>query len=395
MPHTTNFMIKDIKDIILSEAPDLTYLSERLGNSLNISMEDASLLANRVVADINTAIFPPINKIELILTENCNLACTYCFEKGMHAQQNMPFDIAKAAIDLLFDYSKSEPQLFITFFGGEPTLSFSTIQFVTEYAEQKALLNNQRVDFNMTSNGTLMSDSMVDYFARHRIKVLLSIDGLELSHDSYRTDRHGGGSFGRVIKGLKTLKKVQPWIGTKVTVMPENVHRLLDDVIGLYGLGVNQFIISHATGIVWSDEHLKSYRGQLLRLYCWYKELSYSDLRISVFENDITPNSFGCRAGSTSIAVSINGDISPCSKMLALDKKHLVAKLGDVKYGLTHLRNRIDLVSCEQLKEACENLDISEEYQGGCFAVNYAENNNIFQPSLQEHAFSRIYRSIY
>ncbi len=35
------------------------------------------------------------------------------------------------------------------------------------------------------------------------------------------------------------------------------------------------------------------------------------------------------------------------------NNKELLAKLGDVQYGLTHLRNRFDLVSCSPLQAAC------------------------------------------
>ena len=36
---------------------------------------------------------------------------------------------------------------------------------------------------------------------------------------------------------------------------------------------------------------------------------------------------FGCQAGRNSITAAVNGEISPCSKVLALDNKKLVAKL--------------------------------------------------------------------
>ncbi len=70
---------------------------------------------------------------------------------------------------------------------------------------------------------------MVDYFSRHNIKVLLSIDGMELTHNRFRIDGQGCGTFDKVINGLK-LKKKQPYIGVKMTVMPPNVANLYDDV---------------------------------------------------------------------------------------------------------------------------------------------------------------------
>lgn len=388
-------LIDDIHTVLLSNSPDLTQLHASLEKDLNLSSENAQSLIYQVVAQLNAALFSPIIKLELIHTEGCNLACSYCFEKSTHGHRRMPLNIAKAAIDLLFDYSQNEPLLYITHFGGEPTLNFSAIQYVTEYAERKASPLGKSVDFNITTNGVLLNKFMIDYFAQHKIKVLLSIDGLEPTHNRFRIDRHGHGTFERVMLGFELLKKVQPWIGVKMTVMPSTASNLFDNVLGLYEMGVNQFIIGYATGVKWSRENMESYSKQLSQLFHWYKQKTRQDLRIHEFEDIHTDTSFfGCQAGRNSISIAVDGEISPCSKILALNNKKLLVKLGDVWHGLTHLRNRLELVNCSLLRTACEDYGIAENFQGGCFASNFEDNQNIFQPSMQDYAFSRLKRSI-
>jgi len=312
----------------------------------------------------------------------------------MLGYKRMPLEIAQAAIDVLFDYSGEEPNLYITHFGGEPTLNFRAIQHVTEYAERKASDCGKTLCFKMTSNGVLFTETMVDYFARHQIGVLLSIDGLAESHNRFRVDKRGRGTFERVLKGLQILKRVQPWVGAKMTVMPQNTARLFDDVVGLYDLGVNQFIIGYATGLKWSKQDMESYADQLGSVYRWYKQTPRHDLRIAEFdETEGDPSFFGCQAGRNSISVAVNGEISPCSKILALNNKEILAKLGDVRYGLTHLHNRFDLVSCLRLRSACEVKGIDQDYQGGCFVENYDDNRDLFEPSVQGYTLSRLTRS--
>jgi hypothetical protein len=63
--------------------------------------------------------------------------------------KKMPIDVARSAVDLLFDYSGNERDLNITHFGGEPTLNFPAIQFVTEYSERKASLLGKSVHYNI------------------------------------------------------------------------------------------------------------------------------------------------------------------------------------------------------------------------------------------------------
>jgi uncharacterized protein len=309
----------------------------------------------------------------------------------MHGYRKIEDNIARRAVDLLFDYSFEEPVVNILHFGGEPTLNFPSVQRVTEYAEEKASLSGKSVEFHMTSNGVLINEEMAGYFSRHKIRVLLSVDGLEKEHNRFRVDANGRGTFSKVMDSMHILKNSQMWVGVKMTVMPENVPGFFENVSGLYDMGVNQFLISPATGIKWSEEDMKSFSKQYGRLYRWYKEKPRSDLRIAEFDEVNKFSCFyGCHAGRNNIAVTVNGDIVSCSKILALNNKQPLDKLGNVYYGLTHLKKRAELVNCSRLRSACNSMGISSDYQGGCFAANYEENEDLFSPSLQHYAFHKL-----
>jgi uncharacterized protein len=117
-------------------------------------------------------------------------------------------------------------------------------------------------------------------------------------------------------------------------------------------------------------------------------------MRIAEFDEAAGEESFfGCQAGRNSISVAINGEISPCSKILALNNKEILSKLGDVQYGLTHLHNRFDIVSCAKVRSACEAKGIAEDYQGGCFVENFDDNRDLFAPSLQGYQMSKLTRA--
>jgi uncharacterized protein len=388
-------LLADVRAALFTETPDLSALESRLTAGPGLSGADAQSLIYQVVLQLNRRLFPPVTKLELIHTEGCNLACTYCFEKNMLGVRKMSPEVMRAAIDLLLDYSGDSTELNITHFGGEPTLNFPAIRAATEYVEEQVALRGKTITFDMTSNGVLIDEEIATYCAQHRIMVLLSIDGLEASHDRFRRDRGDHGTFARAMRALRILKGTQGWVGVKMTVMPENAGRLYEDVTGLYALGVNQFIIGYATGITWPAEAMQVYSEQLARVYQWYAETPQDNLRITEFEeSDEEGAYFGCQAGRNSMTAAVNGEISPCSKILALDNKNLLAKLGDVHYGLTHLKNRQDLVSCAQLYGACVQQGIAHEFQGGCFASNYEGSGNLFIPNLQDHAFSLMKRSI-
>ena len=139
--------------------------------------------------------------------------------------------------------------------------------------------------------------------------------------------------------------------------MPDAAASLLENVVGLYEQGVNQFVIGYATGVDWPADRMQVYGAQFAQVYQWYQaHKARGDLRISEMDKieENSPGYFGCQAGRISVTVTVGGEVSPCAKILALDNRKLLAKLGDVTYGLTHLANRSELVTARQVRTACQ-----------------------------------------
>src|SRR2546422_10789071 len=127
MKMLTPSQLELITHVLFSDNPSLPRFQTQFEKELSISPEDATTLLYQVVFQLNSRLFPRITHLELILTEQCNLACSYCFENGMIRSRKMASSVAQAAIDILFDYAQDEPVVHITLFGGEPTINFSGI----------------------------------------------------------------------------------------------------------------------------------------------------------------------------------------------------------------------------------------------------------------------------
>jgi uncharacterized protein len=378
--------------LLLGDDPHPEGLLRLVEAGLGLSGDDARATLFDTVAGINARLFPPITKLELIHTEGCNLGCTYCFEAGVFTTKRMPVEIGRAAIDLLFAYSREAPRLSITHFGGEPLVNFSGVKDTTEYAEVRAHEEGKAVTFSMTSNGVLLDRPKAEYLATHGVMVLLSIDGLKEAHDRYRIDKRGRGTFNRVMEAVDLLKETQGWVGAKITVMPENAGGLVRGVVGLYERGVNQFVIGYATGVPWPDAAKQGYAEQWHALREWYGRTRRDDLRITDF--DVKAPSpkplFVCQAGNDSFAVGVDGQVSPCSKVLALGNRRLILKLGDVHHGLTHLRNRLELTTGATLRGRCLEAGVADGYPGGCWATNNTDTSDVFSPSMQDLTFNEL-----
>lgn len=380
-----------IANELLAERPYMPAVESELVDQYELSPDTARALIRRVVLQANSANFPAVNHMELIHTEGCNLACSYCFEKDMLGPRRMSASVAREAVDILMEYSGDSSTLYISHFGGEPLVNFKGVQAATEYAIERAAAAGKELRFDMTSNGVLLTEEKVAYLASRNIMVLLSIDGLAETHDQHRVDKRGQGTFDDVMRGMTLLKSRQQWIGVKMTVMPEAASELRTNVLGLYELGVNQFLIGHATGVDWPRECMEMFADQLRDLKSWYLANKNPGLVIDdLDDSDDEEGYFGCQAARNSISITVDGEISPCSKILALNNREILAKMGDVQYGLVHVQNRAEMVGCGKLRSAAKSAGVADEYLGGCFAANYTATGDLYSPSLQDHELAHL-----
>jgi uncharacterized protein len=142
----------------------------------------------------------------------CNLDCTYCFflSKEMlypGSRFRMADDLLETYLSQLIEAHAAAPEVVVAWQGGEPTMM--GLEFFARSVELAEGLKQpgQRIVHTIQTNGTLLTDAWGAFFAENGFLVGLSIDGPRELHDTYRVDKGGKGSFGRVMKGLAVLRR--------------------------------------------------------------------------------------------------------------------------------------------------------------------------------------------
>ena len=108
--------------------------------------------------------------ITLSITEQCNLACKYCYMVGKNSNNKMSFDTAKKVVDyVLTDPKLNDVENVIwEFIGGEPFLEIDLINKICEYIKLKTTQLNhpwsENYMFSFTTNGLLYSTTKVQRF---------------------------------------------------------------------------------------------------------------------------------------------------------------------------------------------------------------------------------------
>src|SRR6202042_935065 len=99
----------------------------------------------------------PLQRVVLNITNQCNLACTYCYEYSADriAQtagkpKYMQAEIAEASVEMLLHESGGRPNIHVTFFGGETLLNFPVMRTTVEYARRRAAELGKQIEFSLT-----------------------------------------------------------------------------------------------------------------------------------------------------------------------------------------------------------------------------------------------------
>jgi uncharacterized protein len=164
----------------------------------------------------------------LLMTNQCQLRCTYCYAAaGELPQQHLSLETGYAAIDYTYENLKRQnhPKFRIALHGGgEPTLPWETMRKLVAYAKEKPI----PTEVSLTSNG-IWSKQQTQWIMAYVDSVGISIDGSPSTQDAQRPLASGNGSSRWVMQTLQELDAYHHPYGLRMTAVPPFDH-LLEDV---------------------------------------------------------------------------------------------------------------------------------------------------------------------
>jgi uncharacterized protein len=173
----------------------------------------------------------------------CNLDCTYCYYLSKQELLGKPDDwriseeVLETFIRQYFE-GQNHKEVVFSWQGGEPTLlGIDFFRKVVEL-EKKYCPPHVRCENDLQTNGTYLDNEWCEFLYEENFLVGLSIDGPKALHDAYRKDKAGRGSFDRVFRAARLLRKHKVNFATlscvnRVTARhPLEVYRFLRDEVG-------------------------------------------------------------------------------------------------------------------------------------------------------------------
>lgn len=305
----------------------------------------------------------------LTLTQDCNLACSYCFEHNK-SRNNMD---CKTAVDIIeTEYRKLQENeiLEIDFFGGEPFLEFDLIKEIVEYIEQSSL--RDKVLFFVDTNGTLIDENIKKWLLNHEDNFIcgLSYDGTPFMHDMNRCNSSS-------MIDLDFFAKVYPEQTIKMTVSVETLPYLASGIIFLEEKGF-EVACNLAYGIDWSKNDNKYYLERELKKLIEHYLDNPQITPCSLLDRDICGISYNkdtkprfCGAGINVVSYDVDGQAYPCQFFMPLS---VGREKAEKSRSLTFFYENVPL---EVLDPKCKDC-IAKAICPTCYGANYFQCGNIY-----------------
>lgn len=215
----------------------------------------------------------------IILTNNCNLKCKYCFQM-FKKHDLLNYENLSKRIELLKLRLNNVDNLSINLFGGEPLLNWNGFSLVLEQFK-----NNNKVHLSTITNGTLLNEERIRYLSEfNNFHLELSIDGNKDSN-SWRL-LNGKSCFDNLLSNLILFNKFNIMYKIRMTVGKFNISYVLDSLKMFESIGVKTVYIQ----CISFPESQKMNQDEI-DLLLSYKDL-FKNMEIKIFGTNKKTNSY-------------------------------------------------------------------------------------------------------
>lgn len=321
-----------------------------------------------------------IRSLSLAIAQKCNLGCTYCYaQEGNFGSKNkdMSAEVAFDSVDLLFSDVPEGETVNLAFLGGEPLTNRKLLRECATRAAALAKAKNVKINFSITTNGTLVTPEDGEFFERHKFSVTISLDGIGDVHNRLRAFKSGNESYDRILKNIRPLLEMQRdmQVSARVTVTPDNLflRETLDEFLslGFHSVGFSP-MLSSPTGK--SEMNSKELDVMLEQMISCGKEFErriaggerFSFLNMTNALREIhkgTHRPYPCGAGAGYLGVSAEGGLYACHRFVEDED----GAMGQVSKGVDREKqNRWLAARHVHFQEPCRSCWARYLCGGGC-----------------------------
>lgn len=338
-----------------------------------------------------------------VLSYDCNLSCSYCFQKSLVGKMKTPSMSGEFIDNFFSDYF---PQLFpqvpddllINLFGGEPLLpnNRDAITRILAYAKEHPFAR-----VTASTNATTLA-GMADLIGREKGKISnihVTLDGDRELHDKNRIPTSGKPTFDTMIAAVRQLIQMEVPISMRIHIHPERLdsarklmayleeeHLLGHPLVSAYFSPINTFSsekVSPADAAIFNQ----TFQQVAMKTNYPPSNLNFINNFLKMQNKKLLPKVRYCAAGSDSFfIIDPLGDIYGCYEEAGhKDRRIGSLNAGQVKlfalkekYTRRHLLNLPECIRCSAALYCGGGCPSEARLQKGSMFKSYCHQNREF-----------------
>lgn len=343
----------------------------------------------RVPADhVSFSRVQPLSSLVLHVAHDCNLRCGYCYaDYGRYGDAfgMMNVEMAVAHVDKFFDQLADRQQVHVTFFGGEPLMNMPVVFAAHARAKERAQAEGRAIAWGLTTNGTLLTPELADFFRSENFTVTVSIDGPPDVNDRLRPMEGGGGSYQTIMDRVRS-SKVDAVARVTLTRRSTDVARIVRHLIaaGFREVGVSPVASGNDRFDLDASDLERVLEGMKVLaddFVAWAKEgrvLPFSNIRALVGQIAAgEPRPLPCGAGTALAAADNKGDLYACHRLVGTE----AFKIGSLAEGVDAPRRAALIASMHPRDRApCQSCWARYLCGGGCHHIAWLHSDKQAAP---------------
>lgn len=256
-------------------------------------------------------------EFQLVITEKCNLACDYCY------MNNRPLDMSPEVFDRFYKKMDSFLRLYgqefynTAFFGGEPLLNWSMIEYITNIVKQ----DDRCKGLMVATNGLLLTKEKREFLKENNIVISVSFDGLW--NQNNRPLLTGESSLEKYLERKDLILADR---GSKVMVSPDSISTMVENYkFFIEEMDIPKPDFTLVRDDIWSDDDVKRFKIEAERLADQVIEYIQQgrETNVGFFELYTLDMIFGkiqgkrpfsCFAGVKGMGFMPDGFVYPCAR---------------------------------------------------------------------------------
>ena len=158
--------------------------------------------------------------LRLEISHQCNGYCKYCIVYGNKVEK-----MEKTNIEEMWSWLQEQEwfekitEMFLI--GGEPLMCFDEIRFLRQYFHG---------ELSLSTNGTLITPEMADFFRENNVFIYISLDGRDREMNVNRVYRDGRTMYDDIINGLEILEQHKVKKVIFMVATQENIANIVKDI---------------------------------------------------------------------------------------------------------------------------------------------------------------------